>query len=586
MQAMSRRGISEQRQRSMVAMLMFSLADATAPLRMASASPGGHTLSPIWCQTSGLPSGCIRSCMTGASMSAMSCPWLSSRWHRALYDTQFCQGSWCIHACFVHRYTRCTEPAKYKHQQDMHRVCMERRCWFTSRCVMRDELWLRFNVRIPGLPRWVGVARPRCIRQAALHGAMSSFYHACLGCRSFHSVCSLRQSDLVSMISFCAPFLPWFISPVACKVMGVYPAGVDGRAFFSARLTRPVSFYAEGTFSGRSDDYGYARLPSLSGTPLWDPVGNRAPGAGSSYALAGYYLSRLAQVSLGVATFLGQPTRGANSSNCLQYLLLAGIGSCDIMIHRSQDASTELVLLIHVRSPPALRFRLRLSGLGGQYKHDLLHVYLSGSQDRSCQHSIRATRGSSPVDSAESDANLFFRLFFSDALSVWFSCATITPSCSSLCLSPVKLETCMRQRSTGDWHYGRRCYRAYLMLPVAPGPSCRDLRYHGIHVRSLLSSNHLLAGRAALHFGSSMSQWRCSVQGGILYHRGLLCATWAQGGAMLRISSVKISVQRRTLSQTISSTLGDLLSCPSIGEVAPWVVEAIVDVGHTKVRLP
>ena len=86
MQAMSRRGISEQRQRSMVAMLMFSLADPTAPLRMASASPGGHTLSPIWCQTSGLPSGCIRSCMTGASMSAMSCPWLSSRWHRALCD--------------------------------------------------------------------------------------------------------------------------------------------------------------------------------------------------------------------------------------------------------------------------------------------------------------------------------------------------------------------------------------------------------------------------------------------------------------------------------------------------------------------
>ena len=146
-------------------------------------------------------------------------------------------------------------------------------------------------------------------------------------------------------------------------------------------FTRPTSFYAEGTFSGSwSDDYGYARFSSLSGTPLWDPVGNRAPGAGSSYALTGYCLSRLAQVSLGVATILGQPARGANSSNCLPSLLLAGIGSCDIMIHRLQDASTELVLLIHVRSLPALRFRLRPSGLGGQCKHDLLYVCLSGSQ--------------------------------------------------------------------------------------------------------------------------------------------------------------------------------------------------------------
>ena len=140
MQAMSRRGISEQRQRSMVAMLMFSLADPTAPLRMASASPGGHTLSPIWCQTPGLPSGCIRSGMTGASMSALSCPWLSSRWHRALCDTQFCRGSWCIHACFVHRCARCTEHAKYKRQPGMHRVCKERRCWFTCRCGIRDAL--------------------------------------------------------------------------------------------------------------------------------------------------------------------------------------------------------------------------------------------------------------------------------------------------------------------------------------------------------------------------------------------------------------------------------------------------------------
>ena len=246
-----------------------------------------------------------------------------------------------------------------------------------------------------------------------------------------------------------------------------------------------------------------------------DPVGNRAPGAGSSYALAGYYLSRLAQVSLGVATFLRQPTRGANSSSCLQSLLLAGIGSCDIMIHRSQDTSTELVLLIHVRSPPALRFRLRMSELGGQYKRDLFHVYLSGSQDRTCQRSIRATRGSSPVDSAESDANLFFRLFLSDALSVWFSCATITPSCSSLCHSPVQLEICIRQRSTGDLHYGRRCYRAYLMQPVAPGPSCRGLRYHGIlssvtHCRAitcLLDGLHFILDRPCL---SGVAQCRAA----------------------------------------------------------------------------
>ena len=46
-QAMSRRGISEYRQRSMVAMLLFSLADPTTPIRLASARPGSLILSPL-----------------------------------------------------------------------------------------------------------------------------------------------------------------------------------------------------------------------------------------------------------------------------------------------------------------------------------------------------------------------------------------------------------------------------------------------------------------------------------------------------------------------------------------------------------
>ena len=484
MQAMSRRGISEHRQRSMVAMLMFSLADPTAPLHMASASPGGHTLSPtLRSQTLCLPSGCIRSYMIGTSMPAMSCPWLSRRWHRALYDDGFCQGSWCIHACSVHRSTQFAGPAKYGRQQDMHRVCMMQRCQLASRCVLHDDFRLRFYVGIQGLPRRVGVARRRCSRQASPHGDMSSFYRACPCCRSFPSLYSLRPSDLILMTCLCTPFLPWFLSPVACRVMGIYHPAVDGRALsYSACLSRPVSSCAGGTSYGFwSDGYEYARIHSLSGIHLWDPVGTRAPGAWSSSALTGDYLSRLAQVSLGVATSLGLPTNGANSSNCLQSLLFDDIGFCDIMLHRLQDASIELVPLAHARSHPILRFRLQLSGFCGQYTNNLIHTHPNGSQDWALQISTRTTRGSSSVDSTGPDAALLSRLFLSGGVNVWSACTTILSGRSSLCPSTVMLATCIRYRSAGAWHFGCRCYRASLMLVVAPGPSGRDVGYPCIH---------------------------------------------------------------------------------------------------------
>ena len=171
----------------------------------------------------------------GTSMPAMSCPWLSSRWNRALYDVRFCQGSWCIHACFVNRYTQFAEHAKYGHRQDMHRVCMVQRCRHTSWCVLHDGLRLHFYVGIQGLPRPVGVARPRCPRQASTPGTMSSFCVACLGCHSFPALCSLRQYDLALATRSCTTFPPWSLSPVECRVMGVHPVVIDGRALsFSA----------------------------------------------------------------------------------------------------------------------------------------------------------------------------------------------------------------------------------------------------------------------------------------------------------------------------------------------------------------
>ena len=484
MQAMSRRGISEQRQHSMVAMLMFSLADPTAPLHMASTSHGGHTLSTtLRSQTLCLSSGCIRSHMIGTSTSAMSCPWLSSRWHRALYDEGFCQGRWCIRACSVHRSTQLAGPAKYGRQHDIHRVCVMQRCQLASRYVLRNDFRLRFYAGIRGLPRWVGVDRPRCSRQASPHGVMSFFYRARHCCRSFPSLGSQQPSDLILMTCICVPFLPWFLSPVACRVMEIYHPAVDGRALsYSASLSRPASSCAGGTSYGLwSDGCEFARIHSLSGIHLWDPVCTRAPGAWSSSALTGDYLSRLAQVSLGVAISFGPPAHGANSSNCLQSLLSDDVGFSDIMPHRLQDASIALILLAHAHSHPTLRFRLQLSGFCGQPAHNLTHTHPNGYQDWALQVPTRTTRGSSSVGSTGPDAVLLSRLFLSGGVNVWSACTTLHPGRSSLCHSTVMLATCIRSRSAGTWHFGCRCHRASLMLVVAPGPSGRDVDHHCIY---------------------------------------------------------------------------------------------------------
>ena len=507
MQAMSRRGISEHRQRSMVAMLMFSLADPTTPLRMATASPGGHTLSTtLWSQPLYAFSGCIRSHMIGASLPVLSCRWLSSRWNRAHCNGHFCRGSWYIHACFVSRCTQLAEPAKYTHRQGMAGVCMALRGWFASRSSLHGDLRLRCSAGIQGLHRRVGTAQPRCVRQVSPPGIMSLYFHAGSDNHDFPTSCRLRQSKLVWMTRLCTPFP--FLFPVECREMGATPSNVEGRtSSFSTCHARPASFRATDASTGSwSGDSGCARDPSLSGLNLWSPVDARASGTRSSSAIPRAYLSRLAQVSLGVAASFGLPARGANSSTCVLSLPLAGIGLCDVMLHLPQDASTKLIPLVLARCPSALRLRLQLSWFDGQSATDLLRIQQNDSQDWSCQAPLRAARGSLSIDSAGQAAALLYGLFHQNVVQVWSSCETLTSSLLRPRRTPVMLPTNILHRSAGAWNSGCRCYRAYFIQDTAPGPSDRELGFPGL--RTLTPDCQVFAvGRSpACGTGSSLSR--------------------------------------------------------------------------------
>ena len=507
MQAMSRRGISEHRQRSMVAMLMFSLADPTTPLRMATASPDGHTLSTtLWSQPLYAFSGCIRSHMIGASLPVLSCRWLSSRWNRALCNGHLCQGSWYIHACFVSRCTQFAELAKYTHRQGMAGVCMALRGWFASRSSLHGDLRLRFSAGIQGLHRRVGTAQPRCVRQVSPPEIMSLYYHAGSDNHDLPTSCSLRQSKLVWMTRLCTLFP--FLLPVECREMGAAPSNVEGRASsFSACHARSASFRATDVSTGSwSGDSGCARDPSLSGLNLWRPVDARASRTRSSSAIPRAYLSRLAQVSLGVAASFGLPANGANSSTCVLSLPLAGIGLCDVMLHWPQDASTPLIPLVLARCPSTLRLRLQLSWFDGQSATDLLHTQQNDSQDWSCQAPLRVARGSLSIDSVGQAAALLYGLFHQNVVQVWSLCETLTSGLLRTRRTPVMLTTYILHRSAGAWNSGCRCYRAYFIQATAPGPSDRELGFPGL--RTLTPHCQVFAvGRSpACWTGSSLSR--------------------------------------------------------------------------------
>ena len=167
MQAMSRRGISEHRQRSMVAMLMFLLADPTAVIRLASARPGSLILSlTLWLRSSFAILSCVRSYLMEKPATETRGQWLSCRCNRARFDVQFCQGSWFIHACLTDRFVKLAEPAKHDHRRGMHGACAVQLSLRASWHVLPDGLRFHVYVGIQSLPRRAGVTWTHSLRQA------------------------------------------------------------------------------------------------------------------------------------------------------------------------------------------------------------------------------------------------------------------------------------------------------------------------------------------------------------------------------------------------------------------------------------
>ena len=326
---------------------------------------------------------------------AMSGQRPSCRCNRALFDVRFCQGRWCIHACFADRCTQLAVHAKCGHQQDMRGVCVVQHGRLVSWWVMHVSLRLHVHIGIQSPPRREGVAQPRRTRQATTPGAMSSLCVACVGCNSLTAVCSMRQYTSASVTHSCAAFPPWSLPHIQCRVMGVHPAIIDGRASsLSVCHTRPVSFCEEENFSGSwSYSVGHERFTFISGIHFWELAGARAPGARLSSDQMRDYLSRLAQVSLGAAISFGLPSVGANSSNCSQSLLFTSVRPYGILLHRLQGISNRFMPHLHPRSISARRPQLQLRRFGDLHAPDLLHNYSSGFQDWSRRPSIWSAGG-------------------------------------------------------------------------------------------------------------------------------------------------------------------------------------------------
>ena len=382
---------------------------------------------------------------------------------------------WCIHACFKDRCTQLAEHAKCGHRQDMHGVCVVQHSRHARWCVLHDGLRFHLYVGIQSLTRRVGVARPHRPRQAPSPGDVSSFCVAHVGCHSLNALCSLRQYTPASATRSCTAFPPWSLSRVDCRVMGVHPMVIDGRASsFSVCLTRPVSFCEEDNSSGSwSYSIGHERFTFLSGIHFWDLAGARAPGARLSSDQMRDCLSRLAQVSLGVAISFGLPSIGANSSNCSQSLLFTCVGSCGILLHRLQGTSNRLVPPLCLRSISARGSQIQLRRFGDQRANDLLRVHSSGFQDWSRRPSTRSAGGSLSVCSIGLSVDSLFGLLLSDAVIIGFSCsmpASCHPRIAGLRSALVNLAIRMCLQPSIGRHSGSRCYRASWMVAVTQGP--------------------------------------------------------------------------------------------------------------------
>ena len=476
MQAMSRRCISEHRQRRMVALLMFSLADPTAPMHMASASPGSHILSPtLWPRSSCAIFSCVRSYLMQTTEPAMRSQRPSCRCDRALFDFRFCQGRWCIHACFADRCPQLAVHAKCGHQQDMRGVCVMQHGRPVSWWVLHDSRRPHVHIGIQSQPRREGVAQPRRTRQATIHGAMSSLCAACADCNSLSAIHSMRPYTSVSVTHSCMALPPWSLPHVPCRVMGVYPAITDGRtSSFSVCHTRPVSLCEEANSSGSwTCSVDHERFALISGIRFWELAGARAPGARHSSDQMHDYLSRLAQVSLGVAMSFGLPSVGANSSNCSQSLLFTSVGPYGILLHRLQGLSNLFMPHLHLCSVSARRPQLQLRWFGDLHVPDLMHHYSSGFQDWSRRPSIWFAGGLPSACSIRLGVDSLLRLLLSDAVVIGFYYSTITschPRIAGLCSVLVDVTTRICPPPSHARHPGRRCYRASRMVAITQGP--------------------------------------------------------------------------------------------------------------------
>ena len=502
MQAMSRRGISETRQRSMVAMLLFSMADPATPIRLASVRPGRLILSlTLWLQSSCAIFSCFRSYLTEEPAMGMRGQWLSSRCNRALFGIQLRQGSWFTHACLTDGCAKLTEHTRCGHQLDIYGACVLHRdrqyvCWLA----VPDGLRYHLYVGIKHLPRHAGVTWAQCLRQASSPRDMSLFCVAQAGCSSVPASRSLRQCTHDSVTCFCMTIPSWYLSLAGRRELGVHPTTTDGQvSSFVTCPDRPVSLRASigvgvwpynnrclgalphscGTSTPAGPVTGFqlyntchGRLSHFSGPHYWDLVAAWAPGARISSAQARTCLSRLTQVSMGVAVSFGLPSIGANSSTCLQSLLSTCFGS--ILPYRLTGTLSRLAPPLCLRSLSAHGLLLQVRRYDNQLAGGLVCAHFGGilawsrrpwTQTAGYSHSVRST--------GLSVASLF-SLILSDAAVIWASRsapASCHPCLAGLCSALFDHEVHMCLQHYNGRNYGCRCHRASWSMAVAQGPS-------------------------------------------------------------------------------------------------------------------
>ena len=454
--------------------------------------------------------------------------------------------------------------------------------------VLHDSRRPHAHIGIQSQPRREGVAQPRRTRQATIHGAMSSLRAACADCNSLSAIHSMRPYTSVSVTHSCMALPPWSLPHVPCRVMGVYPAITDGRtSSFSVCHARPVSLCEEANSSGSwTCSVDHERFALISGIRFWELAGARAPGARHSSDQMPDYLSRLAQVSLGVAISSGLPSVGANSSNCSQSLLFTSVGPYGVLLHRLQGLSNLFMPHLHLCSVSARRSQLQLRRFGDLHVPDLMHHYSSGFQDWSRRPSIWFAGGLPSACSIRLGVDSLLRLLLSDAVVIGFYCSTITschPRIAGLCSVLVDVTTRICPPPSHARHPGRRCYRASWMVAITPGP------FH--YAADLTDTQAIMCPCQVTAVVPPPTCWATCTLHRIVHFGRRSCrvplhTAMAQGGTMFRAIPVQVSVQHIVLPLYMFRKLGSSLYRYSRGDITPWAAADIVDVVHIRVRPP